>query len=138
MDNNHSFRNSNGRIHSFLILNIFLILFFISQYIINQEYIKYNLNLCFFRYYFNDILAGGIIITYINLLFIFLRRPQYCLRQFWIIVCVNIIIGFFWEFIAPLYKSDSITDPYDLVAYTFGGCIYYTVIKIYNSKHIRV
>ena len=37
-----------------------------------------------------------------------------------------------------LYKSDSITDPYDLVAYTFGGCIYYTVIKIYNSKHIRV
>ena len=136
MDNNYSFRNNHGRGHSFLILNLFLILFFISLYILNQKYLKYNLDLCFFRYHFNDILAGGIIITYVNLLFIFLRKPQYCLRQFWIIVCVNIVIGFFWEFITPFYRPDSITDPYDLVAYTSGGCLYYTIINVFNSKHI--
>lgn len=136
MDNNYSSRNNHGRGHSFLILNLFLILFFISLYILNQKYLKYNLDLCFFRYHFNDILAGGIIITYVNLLFIFLRKPQYCLRQFWIIVCVNIVIGFFWEFITPFYRPDSITDPYDLVAYTSGGCLYYTIINVFNSKHI--
>ncbi len=138
MDNNYSFRNSLWRDHYFLILNLFLILFFIFLYILNQKYLKHYLDLCFFRYHFNDILAGGIIITYINLLFIFLRKSQYCLRRFWIIVCVNIVIGFFWEFITPFYRQDSITDVYDLIAYTSGGCLYYIIINVFNSKHMSI
>ena len=40
MDNNYSFRNSLWRDHYFLILNLFLILFFIFLYILNQKYLK--------------------------------------------------------------------------------------------------
>lgn len=36
---------------------------------------------------------------------------------------VVFLAGLFWEYGAPLYKPTAVADPWDLLAYTVGGCI---------------
>ncbi|MFN8469053.1 MAG: hypothetical protein U0X20_26080 [Caldilineaceae bacterium] len=32
--------------------------------------------------------------------------------------------GCYWEYITPLYRPTSVTDPLDMVAYWIGACLY--------------
>jgi len=132
MDNNYSIGNRTCSNRYLVIINVIITLLGVGLYAINQMYLKDHLEVKFFHCYFNDILAGLLIIAYINLLFILVEKSQYCLKRLWSILAVNVVIGFFWEFITPFYRHNSITDNYDLFAYIFGGSLYYIVIKVSN------
>ncbi|MBU9720884.1 MULTISPECIES: hypothetical protein [Bacillaceae] len=41
------------------------------------------------------------------------------------ILLFTLIVGVFWEYITPLYYSSSVSDPWDVVAYMFGGVLYW-------------
>jgi len=37
--------------------------------------------------------------------------------------------GLFWEYGAPLLRSDTVSDPIDILAYMLGGYIYWFILQ---------
>ena len=71
--------------------------------------------------YFNDILAG------ITLNAMMSSTTKYTPRWG---LCLTLVAGIFWEYIAPLFNSRSISDPLDIVAYLTGFLILTIINKI--------
>lgn len=76
--------------------------------------------------YFNDILAGITLNAMMSL------TTKYNARWG---LCLTIVAGIFWEYIAPLFNSKSVSDPLDIIAYLIGFIIF-TIIErgIQNVK----
>lgn len=76
--------------------------------------------------YFNDILAG------ITLNAMMSSTTKYTPRWG---LCLTLAAGIFWEYIAPLFNSRSVSDSLDIVAY-LTGFIIFTIIErgIQNVK----
>ena len=79
--------------------------------------------------YFNDILAGVVILAYSNLLFIVVRKEEHSFRSLIRILFFVFIAGMFWEFIAPMFRRDSVSDLGDIMAYLIGGITYWAMIR---------
>ena len=82
--------------------------------------------------YFNDILAGCVIVAIVNLLLSFgrinpLTKPLSCL-----VLCL--VCGLIWEYVTPLYKPGAVSDIWDIAAYMLGGLIWCIIIKIAKRK----
>lgn len=45
--------------------------------------------------------------------------------------------GIFWEYITPVFRSDTISDPLDIFAYILGGIFYWIIIKIQRNKEMK-
>jgi hypothetical protein len=71
--------------------------------------------------YFNDILAG------ITLNAMMSSTTKYNAR--WGLY-LTIVAGIFWEYIAPLFNSRSVSDPLDIIAYLTGFIILTIINKI--------
>ena len=111
--------------------NHIIIIFSIILYILNKISLsKYSL---FMSGYFNDILAGILLIAFTNLMFGFINKSIY---KFVHIEIYLFAVGIFWEYITPLYKTSSISDPIDILAYMVGGFIYWIINKIVMRKHL--
>lgn len=108
--------------------NIFLIIITVSFYLINQVF-KYNYSNVYVNWfmtcYFNDIVGSIAFIAYCNILLEYRLYNHLKLNQ---IIALLFLCGLFWEYIAPLFISYSISDPLDVVAYISGGLIYYWLI----------
>ncbi len=81
----------------------------------------------FFRCYLNDLLAPIFVLALTGII---LGQIGYELKKFWLIMLIGLSAAFVWEFIIPLIKSDSVTDPYDLLCYAGGTMGYYLIRKI--------
>lgn len=81
--------------------------------------------------YFNDVLCGILFLAYCNLLLI---RKHLLIDKLWVIESILFCCGLFWEIVAPLYVNYSVGDPIDIVAYMFGGFVYWTIML--NDKKI--
>ena len=77
--------------------------------------------------YFNDILAGIILIAFTNLMF---ELKNISIKKIVHIEMYLLAVGIFWEYITPLYKTSSISDPFDILAYMFGGIVYWIIFKL--------
>lgn len=82
--------------------------------------------------YFNDILAGCIIVAIVNLLLSFGRinpsvKPLPCLG-----LCL--VCGLVWEYVTPLYKPSAVCDLWDIAAYMIGGLIWCIIVNIAKRK----
>lgn len=121
-------RSSN---YNVILLNIIVGLTSLLLYLLNKYYLRIVLYYPFFRFYFNDVLAGIVILAYSNIV-ISLSKVKFNLVSFKNIVIFNLLIGLFWEYVTPLYYSKSTGDPLDVVAYVLGGIVYYFIIKIFN------
>lgn len=126
----HRFRYSISRNHNFFILNFSLPGLCIILYLVNNYFIKPFYSLSFTGNYFNDILAGIVLLSYSNILLSFYSRKDLLIKKFDIMMVFLLAAGLFWEYITPLYKPGALSDVRDIPAYLTGGIIYYTVVKI--------
>ena len=99
-------------------------------YILNKFYLRDLLNWSFGKYYLNDVLAGLLIVGIVNILSIYGNQRRLLLIRLPRILVFTFLCGVFWEYITPLYLHYSISDPFDVVAYMFGGFCYWIVIRM--------
>ncbi len=117
---------------NFIIIVIGTILYFVNNIFIKKisagvAYLNYFIN-C----YFNDILAGTIIIALINIILILFINKK--INKLIYIFLLLLVIGYFWEYVPNLIKENAITDICDIVAYEIGGFIYWICIQYINKK----
>ena len=85
----------------------------------------------FFSGYLNDILGSVIFLLYLCLVQSFLKR-KYIFR-FVHIVIITFFCGILWEYLTPVYRPDTVSDPWDILAYMFGGVLFWYV---FNGKSL--
>ncbi|QKS70136.1 hypothetical protein FLK61_25535 [Paenalkalicoccus suaedae] len=73
------------------------------------------------HWYFNDFLAGMLLMAVAGALFDIARQRQYLFLSWPLAITVLLSASVFWEYVAPLYVEGSVSDPWDIVAYTLGG-----------------
>ena len=119
-------------------VNLFLILFTLLIYAINQRIktqIENETLHWFMNCYFNDILGSITFIAYCNFVFSFRSYHMTSLIQ---IEGILFLCGLFWEYVTPLFRPTTVSDPFDLLAYLCGGFLYWAGIKLYvYRKHIK-
>lgn len=79
--------------------------------------------------HFNDFLGGLAFMAYTNL-FISLVEPRFRIRNPFIGVAYIFCCGLFWEYAAPLFVPDSVSDPWDVLAYCLGGAAYWAIMAV--------
>ena len=88
--------------------------------------------------HFNDFLGGIAFMAYTNLL-ISLVQPRYRIRNPLIGSAYIFCCGLFWEYAAPLFVPDSVSDPWDVLAYCLGAGMYWVIMgaKQMIRKHAK-
>ena len=81
----------------------------------------------FFVCYFNDLICPIGFLSYVNIILSFINKK---IEKFYQILAFCFLCGFIWEFIAPLFKKNSVTDLWDLLCYCIGGMLYW-IIRFY-------
>lgn len=107
-------------------INIRLIISSILFYGMNQCLKPIYTECVFMNGYFNDVLAGLLLISFTNLMFDKINKSFYSLLKIEGYLC---LVGLFWEYITPLYNQNSTSDPFDILAYMIGGLVYFVIIK---------
>lgn len=81
----------------------------------------------FMKCYFNDILgtAGFLLLISIALTFQIKRPIQINILH---VVLFTLLCGTFWEYITPLYRSETVSDPLDIIAYLIGALIFWYIL----------
>ena len=75
----------------------------------------------FMRGHFNDLMAGILFPAYVNLvLSLFGMRMRSWLEP----LLFTLVAGIFWEYVTPLYRPQSVSDVWDIVAYLVGTLNY--------------
>lgn len=101
--------------------------------IVENEYIK-----CFLNSYLNDILGTIVFMLYLSIVLSFLNI-KFTIKLIHIESTV-LISGLLWEYLTPLYRSDTVSDPFDLLAYIGGGLLFWYVCdgdSLMNNKTKR-
>ena len=112
-----------------------LILLFVTAalYLLNNLILKQNTRGVlreFLICYFNDVIAPIALLAYSNIL-LGTTGKRLCSIRHILLFCL--CAGFVWEFLAPLIKRGSVTDPCDMIAYLFGGSAYWIMLLIGSS-----
>lgn len=81
--------------------------------------------------YFNDTIGGITFMAYCGLIFEHYYRRM---LELWQILLLMACCGFFWEYITPLYRN-TISDPWDILAYVCGGFIYWLITRRAYCEH---
>ena len=76
--------------------------------------------------YLNDIVGS---ITFAAYTDIILGSRNWKLDSLWKVELLLLGCGLFWEFITPLFRKNTVTDGWDIVAYLTGGLIYHFIMK---------
>jgi hypothetical protein len=96
----------------------------IGAYAVNQWILKFVTNHWFIHAYFNDMFAPVVLLAWANLLIILTGRVDRLIHRPAPALLIVIPAGLYWEYVTPLYRHSSTTDPCDLVAYLFGAVLY--------------
>ena len=72
--------------------------------------------------WFKDVFGASVFAAYTDLLICCCGKKY--IPQLSHILLLMLLSGFFWEVITPLYRSDTVGDPIDVIAYCLGGSIY--------------
>ena len=76
--------------------------------------------------YFNDIIGSITFVSYVNLI---CGLQEYRIAKLWQIELLLLGSGVFWEYITPLFRKNTTTDFWDLLAYLSGGLLYWIILK---------
>lgn len=115
------------------LLDTIIIIVVSTMYLLNNRYIKMATSGIlhdFFVCYFNDLMAPMFMLAYSNILLDTVNRKFSKLVH---IVIFTLVVGFIWEFVAPLMKEGAVSDPVDILCYLIGGVIYW---EMQNRKVI--
>lgn len=106
----------------------------ILLYIINRLYLKNLFEWTFIQHYFNDVLAGVLIVAMANVFAVIGGQRRLLLISFVRILVFTFVCGVFWEYVTPLYLAYSVSDPLDVFAYMVGGTLYWGIIRLMQHK----
>ena len=116
-------------------VNLILIFVVIAAYLLNNLYLKSHtvgVVRLFFIGYFNDFICPLFFFSYANLLLITVNKE---ITRLWATCLISFLTGCIWEFVTPLMKSSSITDPLDIVCYVTGGIVYWAILRCIQNKN---
>lgn len=115
---------------NFILIFVTIVLYIINQCIKNMipiEGIRW-----FMTCYFNDTIGGITFMAYCGLVFEHYHRRM---TKLWKIILLMASCGFFWEYITPLFRTNTISDPWDILAYVCGGIIYWLIMRSEYNEH---
>jgi hypothetical protein len=115
-------------------INMILIMLVLTLYFFNNNFLKANTTgriHIFLVSYFNDLMCPYFFLGYANMLLITCNKELTSLKS---ILFVGLTGGFTWEFLAPILKSSSVTDPIDLACYALSTVGYWKVLKIFGAR----
>lgn len=49
--------------------------------------------------------------------------------KLWRIELLMFFCGIFWEYIAPMFRANTVSDTWDMLAYMIGGFLYWIITK---------
>lgn len=86
----------------------------------------------FMRCYFNDIVGSITFMSLVNIFLLFLgfRGITGLLYTEGLLLAA----GLFWEYGAPLLRSDTVSDPFDILAYMLGGLLYLLIFRLSERR----
>ena len=106
----------------------------IIGYLLNQLLLKRLTQSWILHWYLNDFLAIVLLLAFANILmFIFAPYPVW--RNNWLFFVIAVFAAIYWEFITPMY-AESVTDPFDLLAYALGSIFFVLFSRRSRSKSI--
>jgi len=73
-------------------------------------------------------LGGLLIVAFTNMMASTQMEWRLYLKSVRAIIVFSGLAGVYWEYVAPLYVEESISDPYDVLAYIAGGVAYWLMI----------
>ncbi len=76
--------------------------------------------------YFNDTIGGITFTAYCNIVFSIYNRKMV---RLWQIELLLFIAGLFWEYVTPVFRTYTVSDAWDIVAYMMGGLIYWLITR---------
>lgn len=107
-------------------------------YALNRFYLKNVIVIPAISYilkcHFNDFLGGIFIIAYINLILEHSNYRHYRVDTVSMAVTITIICGIFWEYVAPFFLHQGVSDVYDVIAYVLGGITYLLLWRVVPVK----
>lgn len=127
MDLRHSVWHFSRSDINFILLNVIVIIVGLCLYVTNQRLVKPNICCFITDGYFNDALGMSILIAYSNSLITLCCQRSLLICGFCRIIIFTILVGLFWEYLTPLYRADSASDPFDILAYLIGAIVYYLI-----------
>ena len=98
--------------------------------LVENEYIK-----CILNGYLNDILGTIVFMLYLSIVLSFFKK-KFNINLFHVELTA-LISGLLWEYVTPLYSSDTVCDPFDLLAYMGGGLVFWYICdgdSLMNNK----
>lgn len=104
------------------ILMVCLAIYFVNRLTNDTYYIPYLSYIL--RYHFNDYLAGIVFLAYLNIILAISKYKHIKVLKLSQVIFTGILIGTFWEYITPIYKSDSTSDIIDVICYVLGAISY--------------
>lgn len=93
-----------------------------------------NLFSQFMNCYFNDVVGCCGYCAYCDISTVFFINKE--LKPLYIVV-IAICSGVFWEYITPLFRHDTVSDPIDIVAYSFGALMY-VILRFVVTKKSKI
>lgn len=114
-------------------LNIYIILAGLMLYILNETVLKVWLKWSWIHNYLNDCIAGVVFLACSRIVLLSSHPGKFSL-----VFSLELILsaGVFWECITPFYCASSVTDGFDMIAYTVGGWIWYGCTNFIEEKNI--
>lgn len=108
--------------------NLLIIIITLALYLINQ-FVKTRVPIDIMRWflscYFNDTIGGITFMAYCGMVLEIFHRKM---MNLWQILLLMASCGFFWEYVTPLYRN-TVSDPWDILAYVCGGFIYWLITR---------
>ncbi|NLM45185.1 MAG: hypothetical protein GX200_00080 [Firmicutes bacterium] len=109
----------------------------IHLFLVNKYCLKRLINHPFLHFYFHDLLAPLLLLSYSNMLLAWFNFRGRRIRSLPAILLLVLAAGLFWEYVTPLYLPHSTSDPLDLLAYLAGGMLYWLLVSFsapYDQK----
>jgi hypothetical protein len=116
-------------------INLILLISVIIAYLFNNLFLKEQssgLLRLFFVGYFNDLICPLFFFSYANMLLITVNKE---ITRLWVTCLISFCTSCVWEFVAPLMKPSSTTDPLDIVCYVTGGIVYWAILRYIKNKN---
>lgn len=88
----------------------------------------------FMNWYFNDIVGACGYCSYCDYASVLFTEKSLTRYSLFLLILIS---GIVWEYITPMFREDTISDVYDIVAYIIGAGIYIVIRNVFSFVQQR-